>query len=91
MGVGLEVDAEVGEDGAGVGGVEGVLRDVGEAGIVTHFHVEQVEHQAAAQADTTVEAAEVVAGERVAGGTTATKCSAFGICGRKAEVPLGHL
>ena len=48
MGLLLEVEADVGEEGAGVGRVERILRDVGEAYIVACFHIEHVEHHTAA-------------------------------------------
>ena len=50
-----------------MGRVERILRDVGEAYIVACFHVEHVEHHTAAEAQSSIEALEVIVGERVLG------------------------
>ena len=63
----LEVDANAGEESASVRVVEGVVADVGQSGIVAPLNIEHVEHDAATEAQATVEPAEIVIVERTLG------------------------
>ena len=67
----LEVHAEGGEEGAGVGGVEVVVGDVGQTEVVAHLGIEEVVLNTTTQADAAVEALEAFIVERAVGMTLA--------------------
>ena len=63
----LEVHTNGGEEGAGVGGVEVVVRDVGEAEIIAQLGIEEIVLHAATHTDTAIETLEAFIIERAIG------------------------
>ena len=63
----LEVHTDGGEEGAGVGGVEVVVGDVGQTEVVAHLGIEEVVLNTTTQADAAIEALEAFIVERAVG------------------------